>query len=43
MLYIWIASSATSTIFSYIWDLKFDWDLLQTNPKNKYLRRYLTF
>jgi hypothetical protein len=28
LLWLWIVASAISTIYSYIWDLKFDWGLL---------------
>lgn len=42
-LYIWIASSIISTLFSYCWDLKMDWDLLTPDSRNPFLRKYLTF
>lgn len=28
LLGIWIISSSISTIYSYVWDLKYDWALL---------------
>lgn len=43
LLWLWIATSVLSTMFSYMWDLKFDWGLLEPNCKNKLLRKYLTF
>jgi hypothetical protein len=43
MLAIWIVTSVISTIFSYVWDLKVDWDLLKDNNKNRFLRKYITF
>jgi hypothetical protein len=35
--------AAISTIYSYAWDIKMDWGLLQKNDKHPYLRKYLTF
>jgi hypothetical protein len=43
LLYVWIVFSAISTFYSYYWDLKNDWNLLQPNSKNVLLRKYLTF
>jgi hypothetical protein len=43
LLWLWIFTSAISTIFSYVWDLKYDWGLLEDNPKSWLLRKYLTF
>lgn len=42
-LAIWIANAAISTIYSYSWDLKMDWGLLQPGSKNKYLRDKLIY
>lgn len=43
LLGIWIMASAISTMYSYLWDLKYDWGLLESNTKNWLLRKYLTF
>lgn len=43
LLGIWIISSAISTLYSYYWDLKNDWALLEPKSKNWLLRKYLTF
>lgn len=43
LLGVWIMASAISTIYSYFWDLKYDWGLLEPNAKNWLLRKYLTF
>lgn len=42
-IYIWIACALVSTLYSYIWDLKMDWGLLQPNRKYKYLREKLIY
>jgi EXS family len=39
----WIIITAISTCYSYYWDLKYDWDLLQSNNHHFLLRKYLTF
>lgn len=39
----WLVFAAVSTIYSYIWDLKMDWNLLQSNDRHPFLRKYLTF
>jgi hypothetical protein len=31
ILWLWIFASTISTLFSYMWDLKFDWALLEKN------------
>lgn len=43
ILAAWLVFAAISTIYSYAWDLKMDWALLQKNDRNPYLRKYLTF
>ncbi len=43
ILPFWLLFAAISTIYSYIWDLKMDWNLLQKNDRHPYLRKYLTF
>ncbi len=43
ILWLWIFASIISTLFSYMWDLKYDWALLEKNPKNWLLRKYITF
>ena len=43
IFYFWILFASISTIYSYIWDLKMDWGLLETNSKNKYLRDILIY
>lgn len=43
LLWLWICTSVISTMYSYMWDLKYDWGLLETNSKNWLLRKYLTF
>jgi hypothetical protein len=40
---IWITFALISSIYSFTWDLKMDWDLLKRNNKNFFLRKYLTF
>lgn len=39
----WIAVAALSTLYSYYWDLKKDWSLLESNCRNFLLRKHLTF
>jgi len=39
----WIAVAALSTLYSYYWDLKKDWSLLEPNCRNFLLRKHLTF
>lgn len=39
----WIIVSAVSTLYSYYWDLKKDWCLLEPGSRNFLLRKYLTF
>lgn len=39
----WIVVSAISTLYSYYWDLKKDWALLEPNCRNFLLRKYITF
>jgi hypothetical protein len=43
LLGIWIITSFASTIYSYYWDLKYDWVLLEPNCKYWLLRKYITF
>jgi hypothetical protein len=43
MLAAWLVCAAISTIYSYMWDLKMDWALLEKNDRNPFLRKYLTF
>jgi len=42
-VYIWIGFAAISAIYSYTWDLKMDWGLLQPNKRYKYLREKLIY
>lgn len=39
----WIVFAILGTLFSFIWDLKIGWDLLQKNSKNKCLRDHLIY
>lgn len=39
----WLLFAAISTIYSYVWDLKMDWGLLQKNDRHPYLRKYINF
>ena len=39
----WIVFAAVGTLYSYYWDLKKDWNLLEPNCKNFLLRKYITF
>ena len=43
LLWLWIFSSTISTLYAYLWDLNFDWALLEKNQKNWLLRKYITF
>jgi hypothetical protein len=43
LLWVWIINSSLATFFSYYWDLKKDWDLLEDNSRNFLLRKYITF
>lgn len=43
LLPIWLVISIISTLYAYLWDLKMDWGLLESNRKNFMLRKYLTF
>lgn len=43
ILAAWLLFAIISTIYSYVWDLKMDWGLLQKNDRHPYLRKYLTF
>jgi hypothetical protein len=39
----WLTFAIISTLYSYSWDIKMDWNLLQKNSSNYYLRRIITF
>lgn len=43
ILYAWIISASISTLYSYFWDLKMDWGLLDPNANYKFLRKHLTY
>ncbi len=43
ILAAWLTVSIISTLYSYVWDLKMDFHLLQSNNRNFLLRKYLTF
>jgi xenotropic and polytropic retrovirus receptor 1 len=43
LLWLWVVISVISTLYSYMYDLKMAWGLLETNSKNWLLRKYLTF
>lgn len=43
ILYAWIISASISTLYSYFWDLKMDWGLLQADAPYKLLRKHLTY
>ena len=38
-LYLWLFFAILSTIYSYIWDLKMDWGLLDRSQQKNYLLR----
>jgi hypothetical protein len=42
-LVVWLCFAGLSTIYSYFWDLKMDWGLLQPNDRNPFLRKYISF
>lgn len=39
----WIAFAIISSIYSFVWDLKMDWGLLEKNKIHPYLREKLVF
>lgn len=39
----WLVFAGISTIYSYAWDIKMDWGLLEKNDRHPLLRKYLTF
>ena len=41
--YLWIFFACISTVYSYTWDIKMDWDLLQPNKKYRFLREKLIY
>ena len=45
LFYYWLAASIFMTAYTYYWDLKFDWTLLDFSDDNKHclLRKYLTY
>ncbi len=43
VLVAWLILAGISTIYSYAWDIKMDWNLLQKNDKHPCLRKYITF
>lgn len=43
IIYAWIVFASISTIYSYAWDLKIDWALLEKNAPNKFLRKFLCY
>ena len=40
---LWCVSSIISTLYSYLWDLKMDWGLLDKNAKHRFLREDLVY
>lgn len=43
IFWIWLIFAVLSTLYSYSWDIKMDWNLLQKNSENFYLRKIITF
>ena len=43
LIITWISVSTVTTLYSYYWDLKMDWNLLECSDKSLLLRKYLTF
>lgn len=43
LIITWITVSTITTLYSYYWDLKMDWNLLECSDKSILLRKYLTF
>ena len=43
LLMAWITVSIITTMYSYYWDIKMDWNLLECSDRNTLLRKYLTF
>lgn len=39
----WVVFAVISTLFSFYWDLKYDWGLLEKSRKHKYLRDSLNY
>ncbi|KAH6569960.1 hypothetical protein BASA61_009178 [Batrachochytrium salamandrivorans] len=40
---LWIIASGCATIFSYSWDVIFDWGLFSTNKNHRYLRAFIIY
>ena len=43
LLWLWILITVIATGYSFYWDLKYDWGLLESNSKNWLLRKYISF
>lgn len=43
LLWLWILITIIATGYSFYWDLKYDWGLLESNSKNWLLRKYISF
>ncbi|KAJ8325097.1 hypothetical protein BDV3_007324 [Batrachochytrium dendrobatidis] len=39
----WICASVCATIFSYCWDVFYDWGLLNTNKNHQFLRTFIIY
>ena len=39
----WVVVAIFSTIYSYIWDVTYDWGFFQKNQENKFLRKDLAY
>jgi len=43
IIIVWIIVAGLSTIFSYLWDVTYDWGFFKKNSKNKFLRNDLAY
>jgi hypothetical protein len=39
----WVVFASSSTLYSYIWDVKIDWALFEKNSPNRFLRKNLCY
>lgn len=43
-LWLWVVSSIINSIYSYTWDIKMDWGLLDSNAgENRFLREEVVY
>lgn len=43
LISLWIILAGSSSIFSYLWDIKFDWGFFQKEAQHKFLREKLSY